>query len=61
MLWHVMFGCFDSMMFEFILVVYYGRICLYHMSYRCYGKMWWRHMIVGGMSHAIGFVFMCVA
>lgn len=43
------------------LVGCYGRMLLYHMRYRCYGKIRWQHRFDGGIDHVLGVEFRCVS
>lgn len=40
---------------------HYGGMGWNRMNYLSYRQMWWLHMVVGGVGHALGFVFGCVA
>lgn len=58
---NVIFGCFGGVMFGCILVGCYGGMGWNHMPHRGYSNMWGKYMVVGGMSHTLGFMFGCVA
>ena len=55
-----MVGCFGGVMFGRKLIGSYGGKGWNHLHHPDYSKMWWKHMVVGGMGHALGFVFECV-